>query len=170
MFLLVNYLAVPINSMLFNPEFVFYSSMVENILAGAVAVLSGFVADILGRKRLAVMGFVLLGLGYACLGLLPQNVIGWWLYTGVDAIAWGIFYTIFVTTLWGDLAQERNSEKYYALGSLPFIFSIFIPSFLNSSRIVFFQSSRLSSFAMSVMPTPSVGDSLNSPFWAVNII
>jgi len=29
-------------------------------------------------------------------------------------------------TIWGDVAMGRSSEKYYALGSLPFLFSLFI--------------------------------------------
>jgi MFS family permease len=126
MFSLVNYLAVPINTKFFPEDFVLSSSIIENILAGIFAVAFGFFADSRGRKRLAIAGFALLGFGYASLGLFPGNVLGWWFYTTVDGIAWGAFYTIFLVTIWGDLAQEQSSEKYYAIGSLPFLFSIFM--------------------------------------------
>jgi MFS family permease len=54
--------------------------MIENLLAGIVAVISGFFADSVGRKRLTLAGFTLLGLGYAILGLFPMNSLGWWFY------------------------------------------------------------------------------------------
>jgi len=125
MFLVVNYMAAPIVSQLY-PETLFrFSSLVEQVLSGFVAVACGFFADSVGRKRLTLTGFVLLGLGYGSLGLV-ENIIGWWFYTIVDGIAWGIFYTIFLLTVWGDIAQEKSSERYYAVGSLPFLFSNFM--------------------------------------------
>ena len=126
MFALVNYVAGPVINKLFPENFVFYAVIIENVLSGLFALICGFFADSLGRKRLAVMGFALLGLGYAILGISPGNFTGLWFYTAVDGIAWGAFYTIFLLTVWGDLAQEKSSEKYYAIGSLPFIFSIFV--------------------------------------------
>jgi len=126
MFSLVNYLAVPINNRFFPEELIRYSTIVEGILGAAFAVVSGFLADTFGRKRLAVAAFTFLGLGYAILGLFPGEIIGLWFYTIVDGVAWGALYTIFLITIWGDLAQEQSSEKYYAIGSLPFLFSIFM--------------------------------------------
>jgi MFS family permease len=126
MFALVNYVAGPVSNKLFPDDLVYYTIIIENILSGVFAVVCGFFADFLGRKRLAVTGFALLGLGYAILGLFPGNLWGLWFYTAVDGIAWGAFYTIFLLTVWGDLAQEQSSEKYYAIGSLPFILSIFM--------------------------------------------
>ncbi len=128
MFSIANYLALPIVSdfsKLISPNLFEYSMLIENGLAGVFAVVSGFFGDYIGRKRLVVAGFVLLGFGYASLGLFPQNIVGWWFYTAVDGIAWGIFYTIFLMTIWGDIAGGRNSEKYYAIGYLPFLLSIF---------------------------------------------
>jgi len=132
MFSIVNSMAAPMVGKFFPEDFISHSAIIknsviiENILAGISAVVGGFFADALGRKRLAVAGFALLGLGYAVLGLFSGNILGWWFYTAVDGIAWGAFCTIFIITLWGDFAQERSSEKYYAIGSLPFLFSTFI--------------------------------------------
>jgi len=125
MFSIANYLALPIVSQISGPSLFEYSMLIENVLAGVFAVISGFFGDYVGRKRLVVAGFILLGFGYASLGLFPQNIAGWWFYTAVDGIAWGIFYTIFLMTIWGDIAGGRNSEKYYAIGYLPFLLSIF---------------------------------------------
>jgi len=132
MFSLVNYLAVPVNSEVFPVEFVRFSSTIEGILAGIFAVVWGFLADFFGRKRLAVGGFAIVGLGYAVLGMYPGNIVGWWFYTIVDGIAWGAFYAIFLFTLWGDLAQNQSSDKYYAIGGLPYLISNFMRLSLGS--------------------------------------
>jgi MFS family permease len=129
MFSLVNSLAFPIVAK-FSPngtDFVQQSSIVENVLAGGVAVVGGFVADFFGRRRLAIIGFAMLGIGYATVGIIPTgNTYGWWFYTVMDGIAWGAFATIFLMTVWGDLGPSHASEKYYAIGGLPFLFSNFV--------------------------------------------
>ena len=132
MFSLVNDLTFPVNQSFFPETFISFSTMLENILAGIIAVIGGFFADSVGRKRLTLAGFALLGLGYAVLGLFPMNSLGWWFYTTVDGVAWGIFSMIFLITLWGDLAQGQNSEKYYVLGSLPYLLSNFTRVSLGS--------------------------------------
>ncbi len=148
MFSVANYIAVPIVRELVTEDIFSTSMMAENMVAGIVAVISGFLADRIGRRRLVLAGFVLLGLGYASLGLLQGNIGGWWFYTMVDGIAWGIFYTMFLMTLWGDISLGKNSEKFYAIGYLPFLFSILteisvgasIPSIVSPTAIFSFIS------------------------------
>jgi MFS family permease len=141
MFLLINNLTFSINSNTFDPDLVRYSSMIENVLAGIFAVIFGFMADKVGRKRLAITGFVLLGLGYGVLAFL-QDInanLGWTFYTITDGVAWGAFYTIFLVAIWGDLAKEKSSEKFYAIGSLPYLLTNFmrfaIGSYLGNTII-----------------------------------
>lgn len=126
MFSIVNYLTAPIANKFFPENFSQFSTLVENVLAGVFAVVCGFLGDYIGRKRLVVGGFALMGLGYASLGMLQENIFGWWFYIVVDGIAWGAFYTIFIMTIWGDFAHQKSSEKYYAVGCLPFLFSVFM--------------------------------------------
>ncbi len=123
MFSIVNYVTLPIVNGIF-PELFSQSMMIENVLAGVFAVVFGFLGDYVGRKRLVLAGFILIGLGYASLGLFLENIYGWWFYTAVDGIAWGAFYALFLMTVWGDASQGKSSEKYYAVGYLPFLFSI----------------------------------------------
>jgi MFS family permease len=112
MFSLVNSMAIPVVSKFFEggEEFVSSSIIVENVLAGLFAVI----------------GFAMFGMGYAIIGFSSGNMFAWWFYTVVDGIAWGSFGTIFLLTIWGDLAHMQKSEKYYAIGGLPFLFSNFL--------------------------------------------
>jgi len=136
MFSVINVLAPSIekSSAYFSKELLQIGPIGENVLAAALALVFGFFADSAGRKRLIVLAFAALGLGYAFLGFY-QNDYTLFFYYVTDGIAWGAFYTIFILTLWGDLAQGGNSEKYYALGSLPYISSNFLGVAISSIGI-----------------------------------
>lgn len=126
MFSLVNYLSAPISVNIHGEELISFLTAVGNVLTGVFAIVGGFLSDIIGRKRITITGFIMLGIGYAILGIYPLNIFCLYFYTVVDGIAWGIFYVIFFFTIWGDLAYGKPSEKYYALGSLPYILSNFL--------------------------------------------
>ncbi|MCK4482464.1 hypothetical protein KAU55_04510, partial [Candidatus Bathyarchaeota archaeon] len=126
MFCLVNYLGASISTEIHGEEFIYLSIVIGNVLAGVFAIAGGFLSDIIGRKRITIVGFVMLGLGYAVLGIYPSSLFCWYFYVVIDGIAWGMLYVIFVTTIWGDLAYGKPSEKYYALGSLPYLLSSFL--------------------------------------------
>jgi len=100
--------------------------VIENALIAVFAIVGGFLSDYFGRKRMAIIGFALLGLGYSILGIYPEALFSWYFYTVVDGIAWGIFFVIFVVTIWGDLSFDAPSDKYYAIGVLPFFTSKFL--------------------------------------------
>jgi MFS family permease len=131
MFQIVNSLSFPINEKIFGSDLVGPSSNVEFVLGGFSAVIFGFFADSKGRKRLAVIGFALLGLGYAVLafthlGAIEYNIYSWWFYTFVDGITWGSFVMLFVFALWGDIFEGRSSERIYAIAIVPYLLSSLI--------------------------------------------
>jgi MFS family permease len=99
---------------------------IENIFVAVFALVGGFLVDNIGRKKISIFGFTMIGLGYASLGVFASNPLSWYFYTVVDGIALGIFYTIFVMTIWADFGTGRSSEKYYAIGVLPFFISNFL--------------------------------------------
>ncbi|MFB3888762.1 MAG: hypothetical protein ACE14S_04660 [Candidatus Bathyarchaeia archaeon] len=132
MFSAVNFVTLPVVNEIF-PELFEYSGMVENLLAAMCAVICGFLGDYIGRKRVVLGGFALLGLGYASLGLFTDSIVGWWFYTAVDGVAWGAFYAIFLMAIWGDIAQRKSSEKYYTLGYLPFVLSVYTQLSIGTS-------------------------------------
>jgi MFS family permease len=132
MFTLINYTTIPIQNSIYPNEATYtLLAELENIIIALSALVSGFVADKIGRKRLSIIGFILLGIGYAILGLAAvgsanlqssQNLlIGRITFMFADGIAWGIFYVLFVFTLWGDLAHTAQSDKYYYIGVLPYV-------------------------------------------------
>ena len=130
MITLINYMIFPIQQPIFEHEKLDYNTLmaVEYIITAVFAVLSGFIADKLGRKRLAIIGFIMLGIGYAVIGIFPISYLKFSsiLYVFADGIAWGIFYVLFIFTLWGDIAQGKHADKIYFLGALPYVFSFFI--------------------------------------------
>jgi MFS family permease len=131
MFSLITYLTIPIQTSIIGsmqlqmtdvPSVEFLRG-IENILTGIFAVVGGLLSDVVGRKRMAIAGFAMLGLGYSVLGIYPETLVGWYFYTVVDGIAWGMLFVIFVVTVWGELSHHVPSDKYYAVGVAPFFIS-----------------------------------------------
>ena len=126
MFSLINYLERPIHANLFGTYLFYVQQIVEFGIGSFIALIGGFFADTVGRKRIVIFGFVMLGIGYAFLGLFPNDVYSWYLYIAVDGVAWGILALMFFVVLWGELAENRVKDKYYLLGVLPFLLSSYL--------------------------------------------
>jgi len=121
MYCTINYLEASLLKGFFGPEFSYFVPVAEFGIAGLVALVSGYLSDIIGRKLVIAFGYVMLGIGYAFLGLFPGNIISWYLYVIVDGVALGIFALAFFIVMWGELAAERSKEKYYLLGEMPWL-------------------------------------------------
>lgn len=122
------------------------SLLVEPIVGTIFALIGGFFADWIGRKKVVVFGFITLGLAYAVLGLAPKDVFAQYFFIFIDGIAWGIFLVSFTLILWGDLSTLTGGrEKYYAIGSIPFfiayLMQYFIQPYINSIQIGAFEVS-----------------------------
>jgi hypothetical protein len=126
MFSLVNHFAISALNIGFGSDVVAPITMIENLIAGIAAVIFGFAADYFGRKRLLFLGFTMMGFGYVTLSLFSTSLLGLYFYTLVDGIAWGIFTSLFILTIWSDIAGERNAEKFFIIGFLPYLFSTFM--------------------------------------------
>jgi len=125
MFGLVNYLEGPKLRSL-NPEIFNLVPVAEFGVGSIVALVAGFFSDMIGRKRVVMFGFIMLGVGYAVLGLSPTNTVSLYFYVAVDGVAWGILALMFFLILWGELAENRVKGKYYFLGVLPFLISSYL--------------------------------------------
>jgi len=141
MFSLVNYFAVPMM-----PDGTL--QIVQTAFMGASAVLGGIFVDSLGRKRIAIAGFAMLGLGSAVLGFSgnPVPYVIRCFNAVIDGVAWGFLLVLFILTLWGDLSHFRSSDKYYALGVMPFFASKLLELSVGDLAVRIMSSSALFSF------------------------
>jgi MFS family permease len=126
MFSLVNYLSTPVQYNILGESEVKSLAIIGNAFLGLSSIVGGFLLDRVGRKFTAMGGFVLLGLGFSILGLYPTSIASWYFYTVVDGVTWGLLLVIFIVTIWGDLSYNAPSDKYYAIGVLPFFLSKFL--------------------------------------------
>jgi len=94
---------------------------VSPVIASFSILLGGLLADRIGRKRVVMYGFISLGVAYAIIGVAPLLRVAWYFYLVVDAIATGFLWITFILILWGDLSPQGLREKYYVIGSMPFL-------------------------------------------------
>lgn len=126
MLCLVNFIEAPIVENLFG-NFYTFSYFIDYALTGVFALIGGLMADIVGRKRVVMTGFIVLGIEYAVFSIFYGMPFSWYIYAASDGIAWGMFAAVFFMTLWGDLAGTYEKEKYYLIGGLSYVLSAFLP-------------------------------------------
>jgi MFS family permease len=131
MFSIINFAEWPILEKVFGTEFFNFVQLVEFAFIGVFAIVGGFVADIAGRKRVVIAGFMMLGIEYATMSVFSISSVTWYLFLCLDGVTWGLFASIFWTALWGDLGENYQKEKYYALGGLPYLLAGFLPTVLK---------------------------------------
>jgi MFS family permease len=143
MFSLVNYLGVPFQP---NPNVSASNLLLIQIgFMGAFAVVGGFFLDSVGRKRVAIAGFAMLGIGTAVRSL-SSDVLSLFFNAVIDGIAWGFLLVLFILILWSDLSYSSASDKYYALGVLPFFASMLLEFTVGQYVVDHFEASALFSF------------------------
>lgn len=132
--------------------------VIEFAISGIFALIGGFFADFIGRKRVVVVGFVALGVGYAALGFAPEFLLSWYFYSLVEGVAGGMFGAVFLMTLWGDLARTRPKERYYALGGTPYLLSVLVGFAVEPyvQRISTYAAFSLASFFLFVAVLPLI--------------
>lgn len=105
--------------------------LAEALIGSVSALFGGFLADSIGRKRVVVYGFVLLGIAYGVVGIAPTMLWSNYLYLTLDGFAAGVLSVTCLLILWGDLSQSRSREKYYVVGSLPLFLTSLVPIHLS---------------------------------------
>jgi MFS family permease len=83
------------------------------IFIAVFGLVSGIIADRIGRRWPIRIGLVVLGISFALLGVSMSwgSVV---FYLATSGIAWGLFFTIFLA-IPGDLSTPDSREKYYAI-------------------------------------------------------
>ncbi len=123
MFCLINFIENPIVDEFFGDPVASFIPIAEFGIGSLTALAGGWISDSVGRKRVVISGFILLGVGYALLGLFPNINLSWYLYIILDGAAWGIFLLMFYMIIWAELAGNRLKDKYCLVGLLPFLVS-----------------------------------------------
>jgi hypothetical protein len=123
LFAIVEFVESPLLARFFGPELFNSYSLAGIIIVGITAFSGGILCDLRGRKVTSILGFVVLGTGYAVLSLFPGVQFFHILYVILDGIAWGLLYVTLIFVVWGDLSESGSREKYYLLGGLPFLLS-----------------------------------------------
>ncbi|MEM2969887.1 MAG: hypothetical protein QXR63_03010 [Candidatus Bathyarchaeia archaeon] len=126
MFSLINFAEIPILERVFGVEPFYFATFAEYIFAGIFASMGGIIADFVGRKRIVITGFVMIGIEYAALSVFSHLPAALYLFMTLDGITWGLFFSVFFMTIWGDLGEGYEKEKYYVLGGLPFLLADFV--------------------------------------------
>jgi MFS family permease len=103
----------------------------EAVIGSISALIGGFLADNMGRKRVVVYGFILLGISYGVIGIAPNMLLSRYLYLVMDGFAAGTLWVTCILILWGDLSQPGMREKYYVIGNIPFFLTSLVPIFLS---------------------------------------
>ena len=101
-------------------------SLGEFGIGGISMLVGGYLSDHIGRKRVIIAAYALVGVGYALLSFASQNRLVFYSYILLDGIAWGMFFLMFILVIWGDLAQARIKNRYYLIGCMPFIISTYL--------------------------------------------
>ena len=137
MFSIINFVEAPILTRVFGDGFVLLQ-ILEYAIVGLIAVVGGYISDIVGRKRVIIAGFVMLGATYAIMSavfLVSDAEYLMYLFFALDGVTWGLLATVFMTVIWGDLGEDFAKDKYYVLGGLPFllagIWSLIVQPFVD---------------------------------------
>jgi len=104
--------------------------LIEVIIGSFSAFAGGFLSDRIGRKRVVVYSFVMLGLAYGIMGIAPTLLVSKYIYVIFDGLAAGMLSLMFIFVLWGDLSPSDLREKYYVIGSAPLFLTYIAPLFL----------------------------------------
>ena len=122
MFCLINFFAGPFFDKFTDTDIIQFG---EFGIGGVSALIAGYFSDIIGRKRLIIAAFVMVGIGYAVLSLSTTTPFVY-AYALLDGIAWGIFMLMFFLVIWGEINEDRTRNRYYLFGNLPFILATYL--------------------------------------------
>jgi len=105
MFSIINFAEAPILEIVFKADFAVVQ-LIEFAFIGVFAIVGGVIADIAGRKRVVIAGFVMLGIEYAAMSAFSNLQFALYLFMTLDGITWGLLYSVFLTVIWGDLGEH----------------------------------------------------------------
>src|SRR5208283_4030340 len=124
MFTVINFAEKPMLQNFFGVNQYSVVEFAEFVFIGIFAFIGGLLADIGGRKRVIIAGFVMLGFEYAALSVFSNHtdaVFMSYVFMTLDGITWGLLFSVFFTVVWGDLGEGYEKEKFNILGGVPLL-------------------------------------------------
>ncbi len=134
MFMVINFAEKPMLQHFFGVSQYSLVESAEFVFIGIFAFIGGLVADIGGRKRVVIAGFVMLGFEYAILSVFSNavnTVLVSYVFMTLDGVTWGLLFSVFFTVVWGDLGEHYEKEKFYVLGGVPLLLTNFLAVFIT---------------------------------------
>jgi MFS family permease len=113
-----------------------YFSLMQLVLLFSLSVfalMGGVLCDMFGRRPAIILGLSIMGIAYAIISIAQASLLAWFFFFISDGIATGMFLTVFVALVWGDLAPEGSEPSYYYAGNLPLFLATIIQFFLVGS-------------------------------------
>lgn len=138
---------------------------VRNALIAFLGPVAGIAADRVGRKYPIIFALVILGVGFAFLGLATSYYSAIF-YLIMSGIAWTLLMVSYFA-LFGDIAKGRSTEKFYALGiSTPLLAYALVRGILPILGIESAEATVLSPIMsillfLSILPVLSVSDTIS---------
>ena len=147
LFCLVNRLGDPIVQPFLEKGLSGVPLAIQPFFGSLFALVGGLLADRIGRKRIVVYGFVSLGIAFAIIGVAPQMPLACLFFVIVNSISAGLLWVIFILTIWGDLSTRGGTEKYYAVGNMPFFVSWGILQLISAQYLMLIPAYAVFSFS-----------------------
>jgi MFS family permease len=107
LFTIVNFVEQPLLEHYFGAELYNLYMMAGILIISVSAFLAGAICDFKGRKVSGILGFILLGISYAFLTLLPETQVSQILWVLLVGVAWGLLYVTFILVVWGDISEGK---------------------------------------------------------------
>jgi hypothetical protein len=96
-----------------------FLTVLQVVAAFFGALVSGVIADFFGRRMPIVFSLTLYGISSALAGVANNFAILYFVYIA-NGFSWGILLAIYTFVIWGDLSNEKNCAKMYAIGFIIF--------------------------------------------------
>jgi hypothetical protein len=91
----------------------------------------GIIADFFGRRLALAVSVTLYGIGMALSGLIQNTTLAYFSFFA-EGLSWGILLTLYIFVIWGDLSNEENHTRMYAIGLMAFYIATTIEPFSNT--------------------------------------
>lgn len=111
-------------------SFLIFLLVLQMTASGFGALSGGIIGDFFGRRLSLSLSLTLYGISTAIGGLLQSYDALCFVYAA-NGFSWGIIWTMYISVIWGDLADKESCAKRYSLGLTIFYLATSVGLFLT---------------------------------------